>query len=117
VYIREGDFYGFLSLKDAEPVGVPNVLRDLDVTRLHSVVFDKILRPTNVIFEMDHRRALEMVHNGTGEAAFFLNPLNIEDVKKVALAHERMPPKATYFYPKLLTGMVMYLLDRNSLDY
>ncbi|RMD56091.1 MAG: DUF1015 domain-containing protein, partial [Nitrospirae bacterium] len=34
VYIREGNFYGFLSLKDAEPVGVPNVLRDLDVTRL-----------------------------------------------------------------------------------
>jgi uncharacterized protein (DUF1015 family) len=51
---------------------------------------------------------VERARKGLFEAVFFLNPTSVKDVKEVALAGQRMPPKSTYFYPKLLTGMVIY---------
>ena len=57
---------------------------------------------------MDPDIAIERSRKGSFEAVFFLNPTRIQDVKEVALAGHRMPPKSTYFYPKLLTGMVIY---------
>jgi uncharacterized protein (DUF1015 family) len=41
------------------------------------------------------------------DAAFFLRPTPVEQVRAVAAAGETMPPKSTYFFPKLLTGIVM----------
>jgi len=35
----------------------------------------------------------------------------VREVKEVADTGERMPQKATYFYPKLLTGLVMHKID------
>ena len=40
------------------------------------------------------------------DAAFFLRPTPVEQVREVAAAGETMPPKSTYFFPKLLTGIV-----------
>ena len=39
-------------------------------------------------------------------AAFLLRPTPVEQVREVAAAGETMPPKSTYFFPKLLTGIV-----------
>jgi len=41
-----------------------------------------------------------------GDAAFLLRPAPVEQVREVAAAGEAMPPKSTYFFPKLLTGLV-----------
>jgi len=41
----------------------------------------------------------------------FLNATKIEQVIEVANAGERMPQKSTYFYPKLITGLVINKLD------
>ena len=43
---------------------------------------------------------------GRAEAIFLLRPTPIEQVRAVAAAGETMPPKSTYFFPKLLTGLV-----------
>jgi len=43
--------------------------------------------------------------------AFLLNPPSVQEVREVALAGEKMPPKSTYFYPKLLSGLVMRALS------
>ena len=56
---------------------------------------------------MDIGSALDKVNRGEFAAAFFLNPTCVEDVEKAALSSVRMPPKSTYFYPKLLTGLVI----------
>jgi uncharacterized protein (DUF1015 family) len=40
-----------------------------------------------------------------------MNPTKVREVKEVAAAGERMPQKATYFYPKLLTGLVMHKIE------
>jgi len=87
---------------------MPECLKNLDVTVLHNLIFDKLLKIEHYEYEMDPDIAVERARKGSFEAVFFLNPTSVKDVREVALAGERMPPKSTYFYPKLLTGMVIY---------
>lgn len=82
-------------------------LRDIDVIILHEMIFKKILSNAEISYEMDISKALDQVNHGEYEAAFFLNPTRVEDVEKSALSSMKMPPKSTYFYPKLLTGLVL----------
>jgi uncharacterized protein (DUF1015 family) len=88
---------------------VSSDLRDIDVIVLHELVFKKILKVTDIDYEyeMDINKALDKVRRGQFAAAFFLNPTKVDDVEKAALSLVRMPPKSTYFYPKLLTGIVI----------
>ncbi len=89
-------------------VNLPDCLKKLDVTILHKFIFEKLLKIEHFEYEMDPDIAVEKAKKGPFEAVFFLNSTRIEDVKEVAIAGQRMPPKSTYFYPKLLTGMVIY---------
>jgi uncharacterized protein (DUF1015 family) len=50
--------------------------------------------------------ALAMVRSGEYDAAFLMRPTPIAQVRDVAAAGENMPPKSTYFFPKLLTGLL-----------
>jgi uncharacterized protein (DUF1015 family) len=86
---------------------VPENLQDIDVIILHELIFKKMLHTTDIGYEMDVDRVLDKIRNGQFEAAFFLNPTKVEDVEKSALSSVRMPPKSTYFYPKLMTGLVI----------
>jgi uncharacterized protein (DUF1015 family) len=40
-----------------------------------------------------------------------MNPTKVTEVRDVASAGERMPQKATYFYPKLLSGLVVNVIE------
>jgi uncharacterized protein (DUF1015 family) len=51
-------------------------------------------------------QAIAELREGRYDAAFFLRPTPVEQVRAVAAAGETMPPKSTYFFPKLLTGIV-----------
>jgi uncharacterized protein (DUF1015 family) len=82
-------------------------LRDIDVIILHDLILKKLFGISDIGYEMDVGKTLENVRNGQFQAAFFLNPTRVEDVEKAALSAVRMPPKSTYFYPKLLTGVVI----------
>ena len=48
--------------------------------------------------------AIASLDDGT-DAAFLMRPTPVEQVRAVAAAGETMPPKSTYFFPKLLTGL------------
>jgi uncharacterized protein (DUF1015 family) len=50
--------------------------------------------------------ALALVRGGECDAAFLLRATPVAQVRDVAAAGENMPPKSTYFYPKLLTGLL-----------
>jgi uncharacterized protein (DUF1015 family) len=54
--------------------------------------------------DLDQARAL--LRTGDYELAFLLRPTPVEQVQAVAAAGETMPPKSTYFYPKLLSGLL-----------
>ena len=47
----------------------------------------------------------------SADAVFLMRPTPVDQVREVAAAGETMPPKSTYFYPKLLTGLVFNPLE------
>jgi uncharacterized protein (DUF1015 family) len=93
--------------------------RRLDVSVLHHLIIDRLLgigvethkEGRNIEYLKDAVEANRRVRDGAAELVFFLNPTKVSDVKDVAAAGERMPQKATYFSPKLLTGLVMHKID------
>jgi uncharacterized protein (DUF1015 family) len=62
----------------------------------------------NISYTRDMDEAVRLVEKGLFSLAFFLGPTSLEDLKKIASRGERMPHKSTYFYPKLLSGLVIY---------
>ncbi len=82
-------------------------LREIDVIILHELILKKLFHTTDIGYDMDIKSTLEKVQNGEFAAAFFLNPTRVEDIERAALLSVRMPPKSTYFYPKLMTGLVL----------
>jgi len=59
-----------------------------------------------LFYARDTEEALEMVRSGDYEAAFLMRPTPVRQVQEVAAAGENMPPKSTFFFPKLLTGLL-----------
>lgn len=57
-------------------------------------------------YTRDTQEALTLVEDGDFDAAFFMAPIPVERVKAVADTGESMPPKSTYFFPKVPTGLV-----------
>ncbi len=67
---------------------------------------DDISHFNGLFYARDTAEALEKVRSGEFDAAFFMRPTPVEQVRDVAAAGENMPPKSTFFYPKLLTGLL-----------
>ncbi|MBM3501990.1 MAG: DUF1015 domain-containing protein, partial [Armatimonadetes bacterium] len=57
------------------------------------------------------QQAFDAVHEEGADAAFVVRPLQVTSLQEIAAAGERMPPKSTYFYPKVLSGLVLNPLD------
>jgi uncharacterized protein (DUF1015 family) len=57
-------------------------------------------------YARDFDQALQLVNDGDYDAAFFVAPTPIDEVRAVAAAGESMPPKSTYFFPKVPTGLL-----------
>ena len=93
--------------------------RRLDVSILHHLLIDALLGikmethklGLNIEYIKEAEEAAKRVREGAVDIIFFMNPTKVGEIKDVALAGERMPQKATYFYPKLVTGLVMNKLD------
>lgn len=86
--------------------------KNLDATILKYFVFDKVgVASEDIIYSKDFKEATDMVDNGQAQASFILNPVKIDQLKAIALHGERMPPKTTYFYPKVLSGLTVYKMD------
>jgi uncharacterized protein (DUF1015 family) len=87
----------------------------LDVSVLHTLLLEKILgidkenmaNQKNLTYTRNVNEALEAVDIYDADCAFILNPTKVTEISAVAAANEKMPQKSTYFYPKLITGLVM----------
>lgn len=90
--------------------------RRLDVTILHALVLKKGLGLSerslrqSVLYSREVSQCLKEVRTGGYQAAFFLRGARIEQIAQIARSREKVPQKSTYFYPKPLTGLVMYRL-------
>jgi uncharacterized protein (DUF1015 family) len=61
----------------------------------------------NITFSPNSDELIGEVDNNDSLIAFFLNPVKVEQLTNIALSQEKMPAKSTYFYPKVLSGLVI----------
>jgi uncharacterized protein (DUF1015 family) len=82
------------------------ILEELVLKRILRMSTDDIAAKRGIGYTPSVDEALAKLDGGGYQAAFILRPTPVEQVREVAAAGETMPPKSTYFFPKLLTGLV-----------
>jgi uncharacterized protein (DUF1015 family) len=93
---------------------MPEAYRHLDTAVLEALVLngplglseDDIAHLNGLGYSRTDEEALELVLSGAYDAAFFLRSTPIEQVRAIAAAGVNMPPKSTFFFPKVPTGML-----------
>ena len=93
-----------VSIKNSD-IDAPNKMA---VTLLHHNVFNKIIDEDNagILYTKFLDEAVDLVQNGEYALSFILPELRASDIFDVVLTGDRMPQKTTYFYPKILSGLV-----------
>lgn len=118
-YVGKGEWY-LMVLKDLAVMdkALPDLSaasRQLDVSVLHTLVLEKTLgidkenmaNQINLTYTKFFEEAIMKVDSGEFQCSFILNPTRVTEIRDVAAEGEKMPQKSTYFYPKMITGMVM----------
>ncbi len=99
---------------DAELEGFSEAYRRLDAAALEALILrralgmsaDDIAAKRGLSYCSDTGEAVRRITDGECDAGFLLRPTPVQQVRDVADAGETMPPKSTYFFPKLLTGLL-----------
>jgi uncharacterized protein (DUF1015 family) len=108
-----------LRLKDTTELdrvleGMPEAYRRLDAAILETLVLkgiaglseDDILAKRGIGYAKSVEDSLRLIDDGTYDVAFVLRPIPVDQTKAICESDANMPPKSTYFYPKVLTGLV-----------
>ena len=87
--------------------------RRLDVVALHEVVIPRMFPdgPPQMVFTRETDEVERLMKEEGWTAGVLLRPPSATDVIDVASAGERMPQKASYFWPKAITGLVFRSLE------
>jgi uncharacterized protein (DUF1015 family) len=101
-------------LADAALPGRAEPYRRLDTAVLEALILKQALGLTDddidhlngLGYARDDAQALELIDTAAYDAAFFMAPTPVTRVQEVAAAGESMPPKSTYFFPKVPTGLL-----------
>jgi uncharacterized protein (DUF1015 family) len=99
---------------DRALAGMPEPYRRLDTAVLEAIVLrgalgmseDDISHLRGLEYSKDLGDAIQAVESGRADAGFFMRATPVDQVREVASTGESMPPKSTYFYPKVPTGLV-----------
>lgn len=106
-------------LDKAIPEPMPHELKALDVTLLHHLIIGKMLGisadaqalQSNLNYSKDMDEVFESVQSGKAQLGFVMNPTSVAEVEAVSKIGEVMPQKSTFFFPKVLTGVVIHSLE------
>jgi len=93
--------------------------RKLDVVILHRLLLEKCLgisedamkRESHVAYVRGAEAATEKVRSGQAQIAFLLKPTRLDQMRDIAYEGNVMPQKSTDFYPKVLSGLLLYPLE------
>jgi uncharacterized protein (DUF1015 family) len=99
---------------DEQLAGKPEAYRRLDAAILETLVLkgiaglseDDILAKRGLGYAKSVEDSLALIEDGTYDAAFILRPIPVDQVRAICESDENMPPKSTYFFPKVMTGLV-----------
>jgi len=114
VHLRQG-----VQPESLLPRDLPLALKRLDYTLLHEVILGDVLKLSHlqqtggaVLYEKDRDRALAAVQRGEADCAFIMREVSMQTMLEICDSGAKMPPKSTYFYPKVVCGLVFGSLDR-----
>ncbi|MCH8274532.1 MAG: DUF1015 domain-containing protein [Armatimonadetes bacterium] len=85
----------------------------LDVTILHYVILQKVFGIEGleqIEYTRDAGEAIRRVSGNGRTAAVITNPPRVQEMRQLSEGGEKMPQKSTYYYPKLLSGLVFWSL-------
>ncbi len=110
--------------KSLLPKEMSDSWKKLDVALLDNLILARLLgidesdrkNHDNLSYTRDENWAIAQVDEGSHQLALLINSTLVEEVVAVAKAGDKMPQKSTYFYPKLLTGIVINPLFKNLPD-
>ncbi len=113
MYLGNGAM-SLLTMKGEVLSTLNSTLQRLDVTILQERILENALgiskeqvaSKSAVCYMVDAGGAMELVDNGVAQAAFLMNNTEVDQVMDVATSCGVMPQKSTYFYPKLISGLV-----------
>jgi len=99
---------------DRQLEGKPEAYRRLDAAILETLVLkgiaglseDDIMAKRGLGYAKSVGDSLRLLEDGTYDVAFILRPIPVDQVRAICESDENMPPKSTYFFPKVLTGLV-----------
>ena len=99
---------------DAQLDGKPESYRRLDSAILETLVLkglagmseEDILAKRGIGYAKNVPDSLALIEDGSYDVAFFLRPIPVDQVRAIADTDENMPPKSTFFFPKVMTGFV-----------
>jgi uncharacterized protein (DUF1015 family) len=102
------------AIADAALAGFSEAYRSLDTGVLEALLLkrtlglsdDDISHFNGLFYARSDEEAVALVRSGEYDAAFLMRPTLVEQVREIAASGENMPPKSTFFYPKLLTGLL-----------
>ena len=101
-----------LTLKPGDhPTLDTRVLENLILRDTLGMTDDDIDHKHGLDYSKNTPDAIEAVLSGRADAAFYMRGIPVEQIQAVAATGENMPPKSTYFYPKIPTGLVFNPLE------
>ena len=101
-----------LTLKPGDhPTLDTRVLEDLILRGTLGMTDDDIDHKHGLDYSKNTPDAIDAVLSGRADAAFYMRGIPVEQVREVAATGVSMPPKSTYFYPKIPTGLVFNPLE------
>jgi len=120
LYMKNVNKFYLLTLREnvdsiLDEYQVPDVLKKLDLTILQKILVTKEfeysekeqMAQDGILYIKQESEAFDMIDSGKAEASFIMAYPKIKDIKEISEAGFRMPQKSTYFYPKLLSGIVI----------
>ncbi|MDI6752085.1 MAG: DUF1015 domain-containing protein [bacterium] len=103
-----------LTLKDGKELDLAGSLKRVDVAILHNLIFNGQQEEKDVAYTKDIKEVFSRVESGEFACGFLLRPTSFQSVMDVALDSLYMPGKATYFFPKPFSGVVMHSLEKKT---
>ena len=120
--VTAGNVYGISLNTDPSPLldpARPETLKRLGLVLLHDLVLGQLLgispeamaTQSNLLYVKDDREVFDAVAAGRIQVGFVVKPTTVDQVLAVSETGEVMPQKSTFFYPKLMTGLLFNPLD------
>lgn len=100
----------------------PEEVKKLDLTVMHYFIIEKILgirgkeqrTSDHIYFDSSFSDCMKKVIQGEVQMTIITNAVTLEDVKRICQSGYTMPPKSTYFYPKVISGFLFTSINESE---